>query len=396
PTVRGVTADSANGGGYESVTVAQTAPAGHPTLRPHRIGIGLYDRRDGRVVRRQRIEVDVAGAHTPVPALTGAAVPELLLLNDGDLTYAKIRLDPATARNLPAALPELDDSLTRALLWGAVMDAVRDGEQPAGYLLDLAAAALPAETEVTILNDVLGIGRAIADRFLTPAARAAAMASVAAACHQALSACTPDRVGHQLAFARGYVSFAHAPGDLARVRDWLRGVDVPPGLPVDADLRWSILYRLVVTGQAGPADIDAEYARDTSALGEQHAARCRAALPDPDAKNRAWEFVTSDNHSSNRAVLATAAGFWPVEQVALTAGYVDRYFAEMPGVAAWQSPQLMMMLAADLYPSTVVSPDTLAAAEALLARDDMAPGLRRSVVDGTDDPRRALPGRSLA
>jgi len=381
-------------GRYAAVSLVQTAPAGYATLRPHKIGIGLFDRgADGVVLRRRLIVADidpaVDGGRTPLPELTGEPAADLLLINDGDLTYAKIRLDDASADAVPLMLPLLDDSLARALLWGATIDAVVDGERPVAELVTLVLAALPVEREVALVEDVLRMTRTLVDRYPAPETRPAALELLAQASDRLLTAAEPGG-SRQLAGVRGLIG---ASVDVARLRGWLTGQGVPAGMAVDDDLRWLILYRLVVLGAAGPEEIEAALAADLSATGEQQAARCRAALPDAEAKARAWNLIINDTSASNRILEATAHGFWQPEQLALTTEYVSRYFADMPEMLRRRTGMSGERVAVAAYPSVVVSPQTRELAAELLATPGLSSILRRVVMDGDDDVRRALVAR---
>ncbi|SIR85296.1 aminopeptidase N [Micromonospora avicenniae] len=373
-------------GRYREVAVVQTAPESHPVLRPHRIGVGRYAA-DGTV---DRIEVDVAAdapdGRTVLDELTGLPAARLLLPNDGDLTYAKVRLDPASADAVPLVLPGLADPLARALLWREALDAATDGERPVSGLVSLIAAALPAETEVIIAEDLLAQSRSLVDRYLDAATREASLALIAEACATLLRG-APSGGSLQLAAARGLIS---ATTDTDLLVGWLAGRAVPAGLSVDAELRWAVLRRLVVLGAAGEPEIVAEAAADRSAAGAEQAARCRAALPDADAKRAAWEIVVSNTELSNRLVEAAAEGFWQPEQAELTSPYVDRYFADMPATARLRTPWTADRVAGLAFPRYAVAQPTREAAAALLARDDLTPGLRRVVTDADDDLRRAL------
>ncbi|MEV6489554.1 aminopeptidase N [Actinoplanes sp. NPDC051633] len=380
-------------GTYESVAIVQTAPEDHPTLRPHRLALGLYDRGPGGgVVRRDRIELDLeaGSSRTTVPELVGAAAADLLLVNDGDLTYAKIRLDEGSLANVPMMLPLIDDSLTRAVIWAAVLDAVTDGERPVSELVTLVLAALPMETEVVIAEDVLAATRRLVDRYSTPETRPAALEMIAQACDRLLAAAEAGG-SRQLAAARGLIS---ASVDTTRLRGWLAGEGVPEGLAMDAELRWLVLYRLVVLGAATAEEIDAEYERDRTASGEQFAARCRAALPDPGAKARAWHTIVADADTSARLADAVAVGFWQPEQSALTREYVARYFADMPGMMQIRSGGGAEKIAITAYPRYAVDPHTRELAAELLGQPDLNSTLQRVVVDGDDDVRQALDARS--
>ncbi|MFY1672655.1 aminopeptidase N [Plantactinospora sp. WMMB334] len=375
----------------------QGAPPDHPVLRPHRIGVGLYDAdppgAGSALTLRERIEVDldpaVDGGRTVLETLTGRPAARLLLPNDGDLTFAKVRLDPASAAAVPAALPALADPLTRALLWAEALDAVTDGERPVADLLSLVVAALPAEREVVVVQDVLPRTRSLLDRYLEPELRPAALAQVADTCDRLLAAAPPGGSG-QLTAVRGLVETSV---DAARLTGWLAGKDVPDGLAVDAELRWAVLRRLAVLGVVGEPEIAAEETDDGTASGAEWAATCRAVLPDPVAKERAWRLLVGETGLSNRLLEATATGFWQPEQAELTDSYVERYFTEMPVAASRRTPWVADRVAGLAYPRYAVAARTRELAAALLSRDDLPSGLRRVVVDADDDLRRALAAR---
>ncbi|GIF16114.1 aminopeptidase N [Actinoplanes teichomyceticus] len=379
-----------DGDTYREVAVVQSAPDGFATLRPHRIGIGLYDHADGAVVRRELIEAELdATGRTVLPALAGVRAADLLLLNDGDLAYAKIRFDEESAAAVPRLLPLLDDSLARAVIWAATLDAVVDGERPVAELVTLVLAALPVETETVIVEDVLRAARGLVDRYATAQTRPAACELLAQAADRLLAA-SPAGSSRQLAAARGLIG---ATVDTARLHGWLAGDAVPDGLAVDADLRWLIRYRLSVLGAAGPDAIEAELAADRSATGEQWAARCRAALSDPAAKEAAWSAIIGDASLSNRLAELTAAGFWQAEQRELLEPYVQRYFADMPEMMRIRSGMSAEKTAAAAYPAVMVAPRTRELAAGLLDRPGLNPILRRVVQDHDDDMRRALQSR---
>ncbi|MFD0517699.1 aminopeptidase N [Paractinoplanes durhamensis] len=371
--------------------VEQTAPEGYPTLRPHKIGIGLFDRApDGSVNRRTTVLAEVdAEPRTLIPAVDGEPAADLVLLNDGDLTYAKIRLDDASTAAVSTVLPLLSDSLARAVLWAATLDAVVDGERPVAELVTLVLTALPVESEVVIVEDVLRATRSLVDRYSTRETRPAALELVAQAADRLLAVSEPGG-SRQLAAARGLIG---ATAQTGRLRGWLAGEGVPEGLAIDDDLRWLILYRLVVLGAADLDGIDAEYARDRSATGAQWAARCRAAVPSAEAKAAAWQSIVADTTLSNRLVEMTASGFWHSEQLDLVAPYVSRYFAEMPAMMRVRSGMSAEKTAKYAYPELSVDPETRRYAAELLAREDLDPILRRVVQDSDDDMRRALQAR---
>ncbi|WP_067506139.1 aminopeptidase N [Actinoplanes sp. TFC3] len=386
--------ERAEDGTYAKVTLVQSAPEGYPTLRPHTLFAGLYDHgSDGTVTRRRRIQVEldpaVDGGRTELSELAGEPAADLLLINDGDLAYAKIRLDEASAAAVPMILPLLDDSLARAVLWSSMLDAVTDAERPVAELVTLVLAALPMERDVVVVEDVLRTTHALADRYSTPETRPAALELLAQASDRLIAVAEPGS-SLRLAAMRGLVG---ATTDTVRLQGWLAGDNVPEGVAIDDDLTWLILYRLVVLGAAGPDEIEARYASDHSATGEQWATRCRAAVRDAGAKARAWDYLINSPDASNRMLEATAQGFWHPEQLGLVAPYAERYFAEMPGMLARRGGMSGERVAVTAYPAVVVSPETRGYAAALLASPDVSSIMHRVVTDGDDDMRRALLAR---
>ncbi|MGW3009734.1 aminopeptidase N [Streptomyces sp. NPDC001219] len=389
--------------GNWSVSVEQTGS--DDGTRPHRLTLGLYDHdptTPGRLVPREPLSWDVpeTGAHQD----TGGR-PALLLLNDQDLTYAKVRVDPVSWDTALGALSGLPDPLTRAVVWNAARDMVRDGELAPTAYLDAARAHLPHETDLALVQGVLAFARTeIADRYLPPTERHAALTTLTALSRDILRRTEgPEHgaeAGLRLTAVRAFIDSATSPEGL---QDWLDDGSVPGGPRLDPELRWRILRRLTTLG-AGPlgelrSAIDAELARDPSATGREGAARCRAALPDPDAKQAAWDalFTTDATAAlSNYLFTATATGFWAPEQHDLLRPYVDRYFTDVPALAAARGPALAAAAGRYAFPATAVEDHTRRLAEDCLATGDPVPALRRRLVDQLDDLRRALRVRAAA
>jgi aminopeptidase N len=373
----------------------------HDGSRPHRIAVGVYDQTpadDGDLTLRERVDLDVPQS-APQPL---GKRPALLLLNDGDLTYAKVRFDAESFETVCGALSGLPEPLTRAVVWNALRDAVRDGDLPAAAYLEAARAHLPHETDLALVEGVLAFAAGhVADRYLpslTPATpleqggnptdRPAALATLSALCRDLIRR-TEDgsHPGLRLIAVRHYIDAAAHPETIAA---WLAEGTVPGGPELDPELRWRILGRLAVLGAVDEAAIAEEVHRDPSATGQEGAARCRAALPDADAKRRAWEAMFTTDDLSNYLFTATAQGFWQPEQADLLTEYVDRYWTDVPAVAARRGPAIATAAGRWAFPRHAVSPDTLHRGEQCLSEADLTPALRRKLVDELDDLARAL------
>ncbi|GAB3650517.1 M1 family aminopeptidase [Glycomyces tarimensis] len=377
-------------GVYRRVAVLQEVPDEHPTTRTHRIAVGLYDLDGASLVRRDRIEADVTGESTEIAELAGVRRPDLLLLNDDDLTYAKIRLDPRSLATTVEHTSALDDSLPRALIWSAAWDMLRDAELPARRYVAQGATSLPSETDiniVTVAQRQVAASLAYAD----PAVRAELRERWAQAARQAMeSADTGSDM--QRSWAKAYASASRSEADLARIRGWLAGEDVPEGLAVDADLRWALLTGLVACGAVDESAIDRELERDDTADGKRLSFIARAAVPTEAAKERAWERI-ADPSTENYIRRSSMMGFSPLDQADLVRPYLGRYLEAVPVLWEKLGAQQAVEFSKMAFPSNLIETETLEVLDAWLAEDRPAP-VKRGVAEGRADVARALAGRA--
>jgi aminopeptidase N len=379
-------------GTYHEVVVAQEAPVSHPTLRTHRVRVGLYDLRGDRLVRRELIEIDVAGERTPVAQLTGVRAPDVLLVNDDDLTYAKLRLDQRSMATVVGHIAGFDSSLARALCWTAAWDMLRDAELAARDYVALALAGLPAEKDINLVTATIRQVAGALSFYADPEWAPTGWAALARTARDAMLAAPPGS-GFQLAWARAYASAARSDDDVAELRGWLHGNNVPAGLTVDTELRWSVLQALVAGGAAGAAEIDAELGGDRTASGEREAAHARALIPSADGKAAVWRELTGDTALPNWRHRSLILGFQHPAQVELTAPYVPDYFAAIDRIWDHRDSETAQEFVLLGYPTYQIGEETVAATEAWLAREGQPPALRRLVAEGKDAIVRALKAR---
>jgi aminopeptidase N len=396
-------------GTYASVAITQEAPEDHPTLRTHRIALGLYDVDGDRLVRRQRVELDLDGERTEVPQLAGVAVPDVLLLNDDDLTYAKIRLDDRSMATVVEHVSGFDSSLPRGLVWAAAQDMLRDAELPARDFVRLVATGLPVETDVNLVTVLLRTARSAVHLYAEPSwqptGRRLLLDTAAAVLRTAEPGGSLQRV-----WAQEFAALVRDPAEIAVLRGWLSGSfvagrpagerqttptgeGVPDGLAVDADLRWQLLQSLVAVGAAGPEDIDAELSADPTASGQRQASLARALVPTAESKAEVWDRITTDTKLPNWLQKAMLQGFQHSTQLALLEPFVARYFADVAGVWDRFDGEVAQIFAILGYPMLQVDQSTVDATDAWLAADHPAP-LRRLVAEGKDSIQRALRARA--
>ncbi|GAA2791101.1 aminopeptidase N [Kitasatospora paracochleata] len=382
-------------GEIESFAVLQEAPAlpagarGEAVLRPHRIAVGLYELVDGRLVRTDRIELDVDGPRTEVPELVGRHRPAVLLLNDDDLSYAKVRLDEDSLTVVTQHLGDFEDSLPRALCWASAWDMTRDGELATRDYLALALSGLQRETDIGVVQSVHRQVKVALELYADPAWREEGLQRWAAAAEEQLRAAAPGG-DHQLAWARALAAVARTEGQLDLLAGLLDGTVELDGLAVDTELRWTLLARLAAAGRADDKAIDAELARDNTSSGAEHAASCRAARPTAAAKAEAWASVIDSDALTNYVQEAVIGGFQQADQRALLAEYTAKYFAAIKGIWETRSHEISQQIIGGLYPAYQVEQATLDATDAWLAEADPAPALRRQVIEARAGVERAL------
>ncbi|HWH32858.1 MAG TPA: aminopeptidase N [Egibacteraceae bacterium] len=381
----------ADDGVYGEVALLQEAPERWPTLRPHRIALGLYDRQGGKLVRRERVELDVEGSRTVVPELAGRRVPDLLLINDDDLAYTKVRLDERSLRTVEEHLDELPGSLPRALVWGAAWDMTRDGELATRRFVRLVARHVGAESNVGVLQVLLRHASTATDAYGRPDNRHAMHALLADVARRELERAEPGS-DFQLQWARTLADNCVRPEDQAFLLALLSGAESIRGLDIDTELRWHFLVDLASEGAADEGAIAAELERDPTDIGQRRAATARAARPDADAKKEAWAALVERRDVSLARMRALVGGFHQVGQDALLRPYVQRYVDALPGIWSTRGPEEALLLTEGLFPGALVEPATVEAAERALALGLPAPA-RRILEESQDGVRRALRAR---
>jgi len=380
-----------------SFAIRQEAPAlptgakGEPTLRPHRIAVGFYELDDnsGKLVRDERLELDVDGELTAVPQLVGKRRPAVVLLNDDDLSYAKVRLDEQSLAFVTEHLGDFESSLPRALCWASAWDMTRDAELATRDYLSLVLSGIGKESDIGVVQSLHRQVKLAIDLYADPAAREALLTRWTDATLAHLRAAAPAS-DHQLAWARAFAATARTPEQLDLLDALLDGTQTIEGLAVDTELRWAFVQRLAVVGRYDETEIAGEYERDKTAAGERHAASARAARPTAEAKAEVWASVVESDKLPNAVQEAVIGGFVQTDQRELLAPYTDQYFEVVKGVWDSRSHEIAQQIAIGLYPAVQVSQETLDKTDAWLASAEPSAALRRLVSESRSGVERAL------
>ncbi len=390
-------------GAITSFAVLQEAPADHPTLRPHRLAIGVYAfgtddsapfgadtaSSGGKLERVHRVEIDVDGARTEVPELVGVQRGDLVLLNDDDLAYAKIRLDEQSRTTAIEHLAAIANPLARSIVWGAMWDATRDAESPASDYVRLALGNIATESESTTIRTTLSQLLLTTRNYVAPSKVDATVRTVGDTLWQ-LAASAEAGSDAQFQFVKFFAQIASTPEHVATLQGLRDGSVTLQGLEIDTDLRWELLEGLVLAGAASDAEVDAELAADKTASGEQAAARARATIPTAEGKLAAFASLVDSSELPNAIVRQTTVGFQHVNSPVVLEGLVPKYFEVLTRIWAERSYHMADTIVSGLYPAPLASAELRDAAHAWLAAHPETPALRRIVSESVAGTERAL------
>ncbi|MFE6966515.1 aminopeptidase N [Agromyces sp. NPDC057679] len=391
-TLRAVVEQDASG----TITAAhleQTAAPSHPTLRPHRLAIGGYSLGDGGLTRAFRVELDVDGARTELPELVGETMPDLLLVNDDDLTYAKVRLDAHSFETAVHHLAELADPVARAVVLGSAWDAVRDAELPAAAFVRLVLASIGHETQSSARGLALGRLELALGRYLADEHRER-LSDEAGDAIWALAELAPAGSDAQLQFVKAFTRLATtaAHGDV--LGSLLEGTIALDGLEIDLDLRWELVIARAALGAGDDEELAAALAADDTAKGRQLAETARAARPDQAVKDAAWRRAMTDSGLSNDLARAIADGWRRTNAPELLAGVAREYLDAMPGVWEGRSYNMAAILSTRLFPSPLVDAELAELTRAWLAEHPEPASMHRIVSEHLAELDRALAART--
>ncbi len=381
-------------GAFTSFALLQEAPAAHPTLRPHHVSVGLYNRVGGALRRTHRVDVEISGARAAVPALVGAPQPDLVLINDDDFGFVLIRFDPKSLATVTSSIGDLDDPLARAVCWVAAVDMVEQAELSLRDFVEMVSRGLDREPSVSVVQSMHAATAEVMATFGDPRWLPVAKEQLADVALRSLSAAEPGS-DHQLAWAQLLSWTATSNAQLDRV-EGLRNASVEvPGLVIDTELRWALLGRLATTGHLSDAAIDEELQRDPTDAGERRAATCRASIPDAAHKAAAWSLLTETDQLGVQGVLEVAEGFTQAEHADLLAPYAQRYFDALEGFWSNYGDHFSVVLSRALFPATADPQTLIEQINAFLGEREREPGLVRVLVEFRDVAERALRTRAL-
>lgn len=376
----------------ESASIVQRAPGDYNTLRPHLLRVGLYREDKGKIRRFNSLSKVIQAQETPFLELQSERMPDILLPNDEDLTYAKIRLDPKSDRMAQERFGAIDDPLARSLLWGCFWDRTRDAEYASGAWMELLYTHIVDESDPMVLNALLSRSQDALRRFIAPDRMASEMGRFAQFTKERMES-SPSGSDAQLSWAQAFLRSAVEEDQLDFLEGLLDGEILVPGLELGFDRRWQAVWTLAERGRFGLVEIQKELERDPTDMGQRHALHARAALPTPEAKAWAWKEATQNPELSLSSKEAIAQGFWCPFQEDVLKPYVVRYFKEVPEFWQRLGADEAIVLTRSLFPGLVIEKSVALEAKRLLESTGLPTEAKRILMEEADELNRALRAR---
>ncbi|MEX2375637.1 MAG: M1 family aminopeptidase, partial [Dehalococcoidia bacterium] len=387
----------ADGDRIASLSLTQTAPAEHPTLRPHTLEVALLHD-DGSTISVESIRTTIEGTTTEVPAAAGKPVPSLTFPNYQDHGFVKVALDQDSLDYLRENLDRIDDPLLRTLLWHTLWTMVRDQQLRSTDFLEVASRHITTEQDKNLVEAIVGRMLAAVSRYVPEDRKVAAAHQLFVTSWDAIEA--TDDPDMKIIWGRTLFSAAGLGAD-----DVLRACELADeqvaiaGFTPDQDMRWSAAAAAVAHGLEGAWErVERERERDRSDRGQRAYIRCEISRPDPAVKQSAWDkFSDEAGFGSLHLTAAAMSGFHWWIQAPLLDTYTERYFAQLADIFEHRDNEFAQRFFANLWPGYRVEEAILERANSLVQQHgDRLPTLRRQLLEAVDDLQRAMRCREFA
>lgn len=381
---------------------------GQKIVRPHVLSVGAYELREGKLVRTDSVPVELSGASVELEFLVGRTVPDLLLPNDDDQTYALIEFDAASRTTLLNHLSGLTDSLPRATCWASLWDAVRsatlDAQSYARAILAHAHTVTDAGVFTVLTNQLVDS----ISKYVAPEMRAELR-------NEAVKVLTgwlgvfESGSDQQTTTARALTRLARS-GVANEVIDAFLG-EQPNRLnvTVDEQLLWNSYIALAASGRldaTAEAQMQAAAKANPTSIANNALRTALAARPDAQVKESAFDTVlmARDEKSSlsNDALSATALGF-SLGSASLLAPFETRFWAAILPVFETMSMEFSTRVIEGLFPGhqdldgSVEQNQALVSATKWLDENDQAPSaLKRILLEERAELERSLNAQAFS
>ncbi|MCT1369728.1 aminopeptidase N [Corynebacterium mucifaciens] len=337
--------------------------------RPHRVRVGLYTLEGDAVRRIKQVETDIDGERTEIPELAGIE-HDLAIVNDDDLTYAKMRLTPEHQRFALEHIGEIEDSLARTVIWSSLWESVRDGELPAREFVRLVAREASRETHPSVQERLLAQATQAVRQYVDPAWEGEGMDLLNTAFRGAEPAAIFDRALARLTPTEETISY---------FKELLERSD-------NQEVRWLALTSLIAAGALPLSAADEE--QDNTSEGTISRLRAKAVVD----KRWAWDTLVEDDLTNLEARYLMDGLTFTYDGLE---GLTDEYFRQAPALWERLTNEMAQRTLEGMYPRWDVTTAAVDKANELLLSDDAPSGLKRVIAEGQDRIARAVRNREV-
>lgn len=337
------------------------------------------------------LDVAFAGERTMVDAARGLPAPAYVFANDGDYGYGIFLPDARSTQWLLRNATALPDDLLRALAWGALWDLVREARLPPDRFVRAALAGLDTERDEQVAGLLLGRTAYALERYMAdgPAQRELATRFEAMLLRRVDDADLD--YGLRRASLDALLGGARSDHAVAALKQYLRGERLFNDEPLGQPSRWTAVARLLVIVDADARTfLDAEAARDSTPEAPRMRFIAGAAIPTAENREAYWNRYFDDASLNEEWVTASLGGFNHTLHPALSLPWLRPALER----AEWLRDNRRIFFLPrwlDAFIGGHASPEALRTVDAFLAaRPDLAPDVRRRILQARDELERAV------
>jgi len=261
----------------------------------------------------------------------GKPCPRYVFLNDQDFGYGRFLLDERSRKAVIEKLGEVSDVFERTLLWGSLWDSVREADLAPRDFVQLALRLLPAETDESLAQNLIGHVATALHRYVNPNVRAEIVPqSEALASNQMLHSPSQDL---RIIWFRALRAIAESPEGRARLKEVLSGKLAVPGVELRPLDRWTIVTALIALHDPeAEALLATEQKRDNSGDGQKYAYMAQAARPESASKQRYFDDYLHDSSRPEDWIEQSLGPFNYWNQSELTLAYLKPALEALPQI----------------------------------------------------------------